>query len=501
MMIGIYARQSVEKKDSVSIETQIQLCKNLIENPSEKIEVYKDEGYSGKNILRPDFERMMADVRDGKLSKIIVYRLDRFSRNILDFYTVWKILEDNKTEFISSQEKFDTSTPSGKALIGVLVVFAQMERETIQARVKDNYYSRVEKKGTWPGGPAPYGFKNGKNSTGQKTLIHNDKEMEAVWNAFQWYAESRNASLGDIRRWLEEKGYKSRKRDTFDSSTISRMLQNPIYVNADESLYNYFKSRQANILNPIEDWDGTTSCHVIGKRVGNSNIRSYTSLKEQSVYLTNFEGVIDSSTYIKVQSRLAQNQQLKRSNKVGNLKELSGLIKCGKCGYAIKMYSKPYLACYGRYGLRLCDVSFKGKGVKFEEIRKRILEEVQLKIKDLETLYDKQEISYFELAEEKREKEKELSRLLEIATKSPTLSDLVVKQMEETQSNITDIYVEMERLKSDYEMYNIGLMKMAFANINLIDDNVVEFNQSLVRKLIKQIDLHEDGNLTIHWKL
>ena len=102
-VIAIYARQSVDKKDSLSIETQINLCTNYINaSPhSETIETYQDKGYSGKNIHRPDFPRMMADIESGKISKIVVYKLDRISRNLLDFMSMYKIFNEHKIEFCS----------------------------------------------------------------------------------------------------------------------------------------------------------------------------------------------------------------------------------------------------------------------------------------------------------------------------------------------------------------------------------------------------------------
>ncbi|MDE6687302.1 MAG: recombinase family protein, partial [Lachnospiraceae bacterium] len=174
-MQACYARQSIDKKDSISIETQIELAKKEC-IPEEDIEEYRDKGYSGKNTRRPEWQRMMRDVQEGKISRIIVYRIDRFSRSLLDFSNAWEIMKDHNVDFISVNEKFDTSTPIGKAMLFILMVFAQLERETIAERVADNYYART-KLGNWPGGPAPYGFQNGLiEIAGNKcpTLIEND---------------------------------------------------------------------------------------------------------------------------------------------------------------------------------------------------------------------------------------------------------------------------------------------------------------------------------------
>ncbi len=154
-MIYIYARQSIDKKDSISIETQIEYAKREIYE--EDFKVYQDKGYSGKNTNRPAFEQMMLDLDNEDVTKIVVYRLDRISRSIVDFADFINTLEAKKVAFVSATEKFDTSAPMGRAMLYIIIVFAQLERETIAERVRDNYYARV-KKGAWGGGPAAYGF-------------------------------------------------------------------------------------------------------------------------------------------------------------------------------------------------------------------------------------------------------------------------------------------------------------------------------------------------------
>ena len=157
-MDAIYARQSVDKADSLSIQGQIDLCRR---ETGANAKVYQDKGYSGKNTNRPAFRRLMADVERGLIGKIVVYRLDRFSRSIADFGRLWETLSRCRVEFVSIHETFDTSTPMGRAMLNIIMVFVQLERETTAQRVKDNYYQRAGL-GAWPGGPAPYGFQLGK---------------------------------------------------------------------------------------------------------------------------------------------------------------------------------------------------------------------------------------------------------------------------------------------------------------------------------------------------
>lgn len=135
-----YARQSVEKKNSLSIKGQLDLCTQTSGNSS--LLMYSDQGYSGKNTDRPDFQRLLKDIKADKVSKLYVYRLDRFSRSIADFGQLWNVLQAHNVEFVSVTENFDTSTPMGRAMLHIIMVFAQLERETTAERVKDNYDSR-----------------------------------------------------------------------------------------------------------------------------------------------------------------------------------------------------------------------------------------------------------------------------------------------------------------------------------------------------------------------
>ena len=103
---AIYARQSVDKKDSISIESQIEFCKYELKGGNCK--EYKDKGYSGKNTDRPEFQQLMRDIESGLVRKVVVYKLDRISRSILDFANMMELFQQYNVEFVSSTEKFDT---------------------------------------------------------------------------------------------------------------------------------------------------------------------------------------------------------------------------------------------------------------------------------------------------------------------------------------------------------------------------------------------------------
>ena len=138
-MIAIYCRQSIDKKDSISIEQQEECCKKrLFKNTDFK--VYKDKGYSGANTKRPGFVRLLKDIEKGNIAKVIVYKVDRISRSLKDFIDIYSDFEKHSVEFESCSEQFDTSTAMGKATLQIIMVFAELERNMIKKRVTDNFY-------------------------------------------------------------------------------------------------------------------------------------------------------------------------------------------------------------------------------------------------------------------------------------------------------------------------------------------------------------------------
>ena len=202
-------RQSVDKKDSISIDTQLDACRRLLKE-NEPYKEYTDKGYSGKDTNRPAFQQMLTDRHAGKISKIIVYKIDRCSRSVLDFYQLVHTLDTLGCGFVSvKEEHIDTTVPTGKLMIGISAVFAEFERETIQLRITDNYYSRIERDGRWPGGPAPYGYRVKPNSK-PSMLEYEPTEIEAVKIIYDKYYNDSSISLVRIVRDLEALGFKGR---------------------------------------------------------------------------------------------------------------------------------------------------------------------------------------------------------------------------------------------------------------------------------------------------
>lgn len=329
---ALYARQSVEKKDSISVESQLAYCR--YEAHGEACMVYTDKGFSGKDTHRPEFERMIQDIRTGKVKRVIVYKLDRISRSILDFANMMEIFQQYHVEFLSSTEKFDTSTPIGRAMLHICIVFAQLERETIQKRIADAYYAR-SRKGLYMGGRVPYGYRL------TRTVIDNihtamyeelPAESEQIKLIYALYADGSH-SLGDIVRYLHTHQIKHLRGSCWNTARLSEMLRNPAYVQADMDIYRFFQNQGTAIYNSISDFTGTHACYLYKEKPPAEKTPSLTG---GELVLAPHKGFIPSSLWLACRFRCLSNRQSAKTCKPQN-SWLLGKLKCGRCGYALTL--------------------------------------------------------------------------------------------------------------------------------------------------------------------
>jgi len=160
---AVYTRVSTDNQAEVefnSCEAQEEKIKSFI-NSQETMAIYKvysDPGFTGANLNRPGFQKMLDDLRQGKFKLIIAYKIDRLTRSPKDFYSLIEAFDQHGVDFISVTERFDTFTPSGRLLRNIMLTFAQFERELASERTKDKMMQRVQK-GMWNGGLTPFGYK------------------------------------------------------------------------------------------------------------------------------------------------------------------------------------------------------------------------------------------------------------------------------------------------------------------------------------------------------
>ena len=327
---AIYARQSVDRADSISIESQIEFCKYELKGGS--FREYKDRGYSGKNTTRPQLQQLLADIRRGEVEKVIVYKLDRISRSILDFSNMMELFQQYQVEFVSSTEKFDTSTPMGRAMLNICIVFAQLERETIQKRVCDAYYSRSQK-GFHMGGKAPYGYRLEEivmDGIHTKKLVEEPEEGEIIREIFSMYCQP-ETSYGDITRYYTEKGVLFYGKALI-RPMLAQLLRNPAYVRADMDVYRFFRSQGTNIASDPGMFDGIHGCYLYqGRDVDTDKLQN---LRGHMLVIGPHEGLISSEIWLGCRIKLMGNKTVVANRKAVNT-WLAGKVKCGHCGYAL----------------------------------------------------------------------------------------------------------------------------------------------------------------------
>lgn len=221
-----YIRVSKEREDGVSPEQQkekAELQAKLL--GLDLIRIYQDIDISGRSDRRPAFQEMIKDIRAGQYGVCMVYKLDRFCRNVKDFHHYVEVLESHGCSLVSISQNIDTSTPVGRLLRNILADFAQFESEMIAERVKDNKVAAA-RKGRWNGGHIAYGLR-----FEDKRFSINAEEAPAVLMAF----EMRAAGVGflKIAKELTARGYLPRRGTSrgrfWSEDSIKYMISNPIY--------------------------------------------------------------------------------------------------------------------------------------------------------------------------------------------------------------------------------------------------------------------------------
>ena len=236
---AIYTRKSTEHgldMEFNSLQNQEEACKAYILSQAfnnwEYYRTYSDGGISGGTMERPGLQTLLNDIRAGQIQIVVVYKVDRLSRSIIDFHKMMQEFNKYNCNFVSITQSFDTSNSMGKLTLNMLLSFAQFEREVSAERVRDKI-AASKAKGLWMGGTPPLGY-----DLKDKQLIPNPQEAELVNLIFTKYLELENMQA--VAEWLNQKGYhtkawiprggQSRGGKAFQKSSIQRILTNPIYI-------------------------------------------------------------------------------------------------------------------------------------------------------------------------------------------------------------------------------------------------------------------------------
>ncbi len=392
MRAAAYIRVSTEDqaKEGYSIPAQRdRLTAYAASQEWEIFDYYVDDGFSAKDTKRPNFQRMIKDAQERRFDVILVHKLDRFTRNVRDLYDVLDRLTKWGVSFRSSLEQFDTTTTMGRAMIGMLGIFAQWERETIADRV---YWGMEQKiiSGKRNGSSAPMGF-----DLVEGKLVPNE-DVEFVQRLFRMYLE--NKGMPTIVKILSSEGRPIHIR------TLWYILKNPIYCG--EYRWN-FRSKGIRTHNPI-------------------------------VVEGDIEPIVSKEDFYKVQELTKSRDKKGRAATSDYI--FSGILKCDRCGYAMtggirhrKEGSRMFYRCSGKIGFGNCDMPIIGE---------EAVEEAFFKILD----YDKKELSMKLKVDELPKSRKDSTGILKQI-------DQIKKRREKWRTAFVNDLITMEELKkySDQE--------------------------------------------------
>ena len=243
MRVALYPRVSGhEQEDNYSIPEQIKRMTAYCEARGWMVyKIYTDSGYTGSNLERPGLQMMIKDAESKKIDMVLVYKLDRLSRSQKDtLYLIEDVFDKHDVFFTSITENFDTSTPTGKAFLGILAVFAQFEREQIRERTMIGKDSRA-KEGKWHGSaqvPTGYDYVNGE-------LIINEYEAMQVKEAAELFINL--TPVREIERIFLQKGY-VRKNSNWAAWNVRVILSNPLYIGKIKHRDKLYEGRHQPIL-------------------------------------------------------------------------------------------------------------------------------------------------------------------------------------------------------------------------------------------------------------
>lgn len=470
-MIGLYARVSTQEqaKEGYSIDEQVDRLKKYCEaHGRSDFKIYVDGGFSGASMDRPELKKMVVDVESGRLEKVIVYKLDRLSRSQKDtLHLIEDIFLANGVDFESMNERFDTGTSFGRAMIGILAVFAQLEREQIRERMEMGKEGRA-KDGKWHGGaykPIGYDYEGGK-------LVVNDYEALQVREAFDLYCEG--LSFSDIDRLFAEKGY-SHKYGGWTAKRVNNVITNPVYV----GVIRHGEGSYAGEHEPI-----------IGKAVYDKAMEIYGR-------------------------RRAKDGRTKRSAQ--NTSYLGGLIYCKRCGArfgthcaVVRGKEYKYYTCYSRRKINrrmVVDPDCDNKvykmdeldGIIFGEIKKLATDEAYFGQISEKRIDDDKNIRRAALTAEIGRMNAQRGRLIDLYALGNFSAEELQKKVEELEERKGKIQEQLEELfVDDPSLSPSEAVKMVRGFGDVLDRGDLKEIRLLLESLIGRIDI--DGeDITIHW--
>ena len=463
MRVGLYPRVSGhEQEDNYSIPEQIDRMKKYCESRDWMVyKIYTDSVYSGSNMERPGLQDMIKDCEKGKLDMVLVYKLDRLSRSQKDtLYLIEDVFEKNGVGFTSMTENFDTSTPHGKFIIGILSVFAQLEREKIKERTMIGKDSRA-KEGKWHGSkwiPVGYDYTDG-------LLIPNEYEVMQIKEIADLFLK--RTPVRTIATMMTEKGYKH-KYGEWEPKTIRRVLSNPVNIGL-------IKNRD-------------------------------------KLHKGIHEPILDQKTFDAIQEIMNERKEQYGTNNKAHKSLLGGILYCKHCGgrYARQSYrGLYYYTCYSRskkMKKMIKDPNCRNKNYRVEELESAIMGEIkQLAINPDRIAQVQENKPVSDVAEkikainsEIAKIDTQISKMMDLYALGSIDLDVISDKVSSLNSTKTALAKELDNLKVP-EADTMSTKQITEMAALLTDDLPIEDKRNIVQSLIYYIEIDED-DVIIHWK-
>ena len=481
---ALYVRVSTanQAEEGESLDEQVKTLQNYCAYRRwQDVRVYREEGFSGKDLKRPAFQKMMADINTGKVNTIIVKKIDRLSRSIIDFENVYKAFQDKNVDLISTQENFDTSTAIGRSVIRIVLIFAQLEREQTSERTIDVMAFRA-KQGMYNGGYPRLGYDIDYE---YKCLVPNPSEIPVVKELFSTYVKlgslSETAiSMNDrgyrLKTWTTKKGI-TRGGEKFQKASVSRILNDPVYV--------------GKVRHKSSVYDGQHKA-IISDELFNAA-----------------QGILKANNISRSGYRQADNTFL-----------LKGLVRCGSCKSAMApSYAFSRGKKYFYYRCLVDNDRSKPKcrigSVHGQKIEQLVVDELKFLAEDpriiegvVENATRDQRIRAKELGSKKKalqdklaqidKKAKNLIDVLGEGDSTNKRSGYLVKQVEDLDIQATQLREEMESV--DFEIHELenkllstDIIKENFKVFRDVYDNLtIDEKYDLLHLLIKKVVYYEE---------
>ena len=468
MNVAIYIRVSTKEQamEGYSIGEQTTRLQKFCEAHDWQIfRTYTDAGYSGADTNRPALQDLLADVRAGRIQKVLVYKLDRLSRSQKD---TLKLIEDeflkHNVAFESMTEKLDTNTAHGRAMIGILAAFAQLEKEMIHERMSLGMEARI-KEGKWRGGyKAPFGYDYNPD---QEILTINDYQAMIVRHLFQQFTAGR--SISSIAKEMEGKGMLL-PNGKCNRRSLHYILQNKAYCG-------YLRH-------------GTEWIHGL------------------------HDPIIDEDTYDAAQNLLVGHYH-PHTKAATTL--LGGLIYCGKCG-ALYAKTKSGTAKYGykyKYGCysrskkvlsMVKDPSCKNKyyditdldTIICDQIRKLALDPVYFQQQKAASPKSAAAQQITAIQQQIRSINSQLSRFMDLyGLGKYSIEDLDAKTQPLLDQR-TNLQQELNRLQDSKHITDDQALQLVRSFSDALDSADIEKKKQIIKMLIDKIIINDD-DITIYW--